>query len=148
MAETERTLAKWNPEPDEFLDQESLDDLRASYREDYRWVLEEVRDWIADALARLGDAEADDRLGLKIRQLREATAGRTEPEIETARRLADRLEARRRGRAPARRHGAQEARANHGPGLSSVPAAGRLGHYWARGPYGNTGSSLGSPCGC
>ena len=34
------------------------------------------------------------RLREKLRQLREGTAGRTDPEIETAHRLADRLEAR------------------------------------------------------
>jgi hypothetical protein len=56
--------------------------------------IEEMELLVAEVQHGLDQLGAARRLREKLRQLREGTAGRTDAEIETAHRLADRLEAR------------------------------------------------------
>jgi hypothetical protein len=59
----------------------------------FRDHLESVSGYVAYYMEPVERFEKDKRLRDKITQLREGTSGRTEAEIETGRRLADRLEA-------------------------------------------------------
>jgi hypothetical protein len=80
----------------------SLDDHPPEDAEEGRWRLDDLRGEVEFMRSYLDGFEADiARLARdlgqreKLRQLREGVNGRTEAEVQTARRLADRLEARR-----------------------------------------------------
>ena len=64
-----------------------------------REELDRMREFVAGVERDIDRRAAELRHREKVRQLREGTKGRTAAEIETARRLADRLEAKRRAEA-------------------------------------------------
>ena len=70
------------------------DPTRDAWLEKMVAEIEEMELLVSEVHHGLDQLGAALRLRQKLRQLREATAGRTDAEIETAHRLADRLEAR------------------------------------------------------